>query len=147
MGRIKSLLCLDVSENKLERLPQELGGLVSLTDLLVSQNNIETLPESIGINGNFSSLSAHCLANVSCVHLDFSLLMEYSTCAVNKIFFFVFLFKMCRWHVHVSPIEHQFCVTHQQALVFAFDAVIMKIIHWYASTTSIVAASFGIMAI
>lgn len=45
---MKSLLCLDVSENKLERLPVELGGLVSLTDLLVSQNFIDALPDSIG---------------------------------------------------------------------------------------------------
>lgn len=45
---MKSLLCLDVSENKLERLPEELGNLSLLTDLLVSQNIIEALPESIG---------------------------------------------------------------------------------------------------
>lgn len=45
---MKSLLCLDVSENKLERLPEELGGLQSLCDLLVSQNLIDALPESIG---------------------------------------------------------------------------------------------------
>ena len=45
---MKSLLCLDVSENKLEHLPEDLGGLISLTDLLVSQNLIEVLPESIG---------------------------------------------------------------------------------------------------
>lgn len=45
---MKSLLCLDVSENKIERLPEELGGLLSLTDLLVSQNLIDSLPESIG---------------------------------------------------------------------------------------------------
>ncbi len=54
---MKSLLCLDVSENKMERLPEELGGLVSLTDLLVSQNLIDALPESIGkhVNSPFSS--------------------------------------------------------------------------------------------
>jgi Leucine-rich repeat (LRR) protein len=45
---MKSLLCLDVSENKLEHLPEEIGGLVSLTDLLVSQNLIDALPEGIG---------------------------------------------------------------------------------------------------
>lgn len=48
MGSMKSLLCLDVSENKLERLPVELGGMLALTDLLVSQNLIDALPESIG---------------------------------------------------------------------------------------------------
>lgn len=45
---MKSLLCLDVSENKMEQLPEELGSLVSLNDLLVSQNLIDALPESIG---------------------------------------------------------------------------------------------------
>lgn len=45
---MKSLLCLDVSENKIESLPEELGGLESLTDLLVSQNFFDALPESIG---------------------------------------------------------------------------------------------------
>ncbi|CAB1338525.1 unnamed protein product [Coregonus sp. 'balchen'] len=48
IGSMKSLLCLDVSENKLEHLPEEMGGLVSLTDLLVSQNLIDALPEGIG---------------------------------------------------------------------------------------------------
>lgn len=45
---MKSLLCVDVSENKIQRLPEELGGLLSLADLLVSQNLIDALPESIG---------------------------------------------------------------------------------------------------
>lgn len=55
---MRSMLCLDVSENKIERLPEELGGLVMLTDLLVSQNLIDALPESIGelMNDLFSSL-------------------------------------------------------------------------------------------
>uniref|UniRef100_A0A3B3XKE2 Disease resistance R13L4/SHOC-2-like LRR domain-containing protein n=1 Tax=Poecilia mexicana TaxID=48701 RepID=A0A3B3XKE2_9TELE len=55
---IKSLLCLDLSENKLEFLPEELGGLVSLTDLLVSQNSLEYIPESIGKLKNLSILKA-----------------------------------------------------------------------------------------
>lgn len=42
------MLCLDVSENKLERLPEEISGLISLTDLLVSQNLLEVLPDGIG---------------------------------------------------------------------------------------------------
>lgn len=45
---MRSLTCLDVSENKLERLPEEMGSLLSLTDLLVSQNLIDVLPEGIG---------------------------------------------------------------------------------------------------
>lgn len=52
MGSMRSLLCLDVSENKMERLPEELGGLLALTDLLVSQNLIDALPESIGEDAN-----------------------------------------------------------------------------------------------
>lgn len=49
MGGMRSLNCLDVSENKLEHLPEEMGNLISLTDLLVSQNLIDMLPESIGL--------------------------------------------------------------------------------------------------
>ncbi|RXM30770.1 Leucine-rich repeat-containing protein 1 [Acipenser ruthenus] len=48
IGGMKNLLCLDVSENKLERLPEEISGLCSLTDLLVSQNLLEELPDGIG---------------------------------------------------------------------------------------------------
>ncbi|KAG7276981.1 hypothetical protein CRUP_016471, partial [Coryphaenoides rupestris] len=58
MGTMKSLVCLDVSENKLEHLPEELGGLLQLTDLLVSQNLLEVLPESIGKLGQLSILKA-----------------------------------------------------------------------------------------
>ncbi len=62
VGSMKSMLCLDVSENKLERLPEELGGLVSLTDLLVSQNLIDALPESIGKHMNSSVILNYLLA-------------------------------------------------------------------------------------
>lgn len=37
-----------MSENRLEELPVELGGLVLLTDLLLSQNLLQRLPEGIG---------------------------------------------------------------------------------------------------
>lgn len=59
MGSMKSLLCLDVSENKIERLPEELGGLLSLADLLVSQNLIEALPENIGKHSRLISSKLH----------------------------------------------------------------------------------------
>nr|XP_013004399.1 leucine-rich repeat-containing protein 1 [Cavia porcellus] len=48
IGNLKNLLCLDVSENKLERLPEEISGLTSLTDLVISQNLLETIPDGIG---------------------------------------------------------------------------------------------------
>lgn len=54
---MRSLLCLDVSENKIERLPEQLGNLLSLADLLVSQNLVEALPESIGRHSTFALTS------------------------------------------------------------------------------------------
>lgn len=42
------MVCLDVSENKLEQLPNEVSGLVALTDLLLSQNLLECIPDGIG---------------------------------------------------------------------------------------------------
>lgn len=64
---MKSLLCLDVSENKLERLPEELGNLPLLTDLLVSQNIIDALPESIG---NYAhSHPSHCCDFISFIFM------------------------------------------------------------------------------
>ncbi|XP_049633605.1 leucine-rich repeat-containing protein 1 [Suncus etruscus] len=48
IGNLKNLLCLDVSENRLERLPEEISGLTSLTDLIISQNLLEAIPDGIG---------------------------------------------------------------------------------------------------
>uniref|UniRef100_A0A2K5M1Z7 Protein scribble homolog n=1 Tax=Cercocebus atys TaxID=9531 RepID=A0A2K5M1Z7_CERAT len=48
LGNLRRLVCLDVSENRLEELPAELGGLVLLTDLLLSQNLLRRLPDGIG---------------------------------------------------------------------------------------------------
>lgn len=48
LGNLRRLVCLDVSENKLEQLPAEISGLISLTDLLLSQNQLTTLPAGIG---------------------------------------------------------------------------------------------------
>jgi len=48
IGQLSTLLCLDVSENRLENVPEEISGLVSLTDLLLSQNVIESLPNGLG---------------------------------------------------------------------------------------------------
>ena len=45
---MKKLTQIDVSENQLEFLPEEIGGLTSLTDLMLSQNNLESLPEGLG---------------------------------------------------------------------------------------------------
>ena len=48
IGNLKNLTQLDVSENKLEQLPEEIAGLTRLTDCILSQNHIEYLPEGIG---------------------------------------------------------------------------------------------------
>lgn len=37
-----------MSENRLEELPEEIGGLESLTDFIVSGNVLHELPEGIG---------------------------------------------------------------------------------------------------
>ena len=39
---------MDVSENKLEDLPEEMGDLESLTDLHLSMNLLERLPDTVG---------------------------------------------------------------------------------------------------
>ena len=56
MGNLKKLTQLDVSENKMEYLPEEIGGLINLTDLFLSQNQIEALPDGIG---KFGTLYLH----------------------------------------------------------------------------------------
>lgn len=48
LGNLRRLVCLDVSQNRLEELPSELSGLLALTDLLLSQNMLELIPDSIG---------------------------------------------------------------------------------------------------
>uniref|UniRef100_A0A8C7US08 Protein scribble homolog n=1 Tax=Oncorhynchus mykiss TaxID=8022 RepID=A0A8C7US08_ONCMY len=48
LGNLQRLVCLDVSENRLEELPSELSGLLALTDLLLSHNLLEVVPDSIG---------------------------------------------------------------------------------------------------
>ena len=48
IGHLRSLKCLDVSENRLESVPEEVGGLFSLEDLLLSQNFLEDLPDGLG---------------------------------------------------------------------------------------------------
>ena len=56
---MKKLSQLDVSENKLECLPDEVQGLLSLTDLMLSQNQLEYLPEGIGNTPRHSTISLH----------------------------------------------------------------------------------------
>lgn len=69
VGNLKNLLCLDVSENKLECLPEEISGLTSLTDLLVSQNLLQVLPDGIGkykVNAVRQNHLVHCKLKVVC---------------------------------------------------------------------------------
>ena len=49
IGALKKLTQLDVSDNKLERLPDTIGELDGLTDLLLSENQIDYLPDSFGL--------------------------------------------------------------------------------------------------
>jgi len=48
VGTLKKLTQLDISENKVERLPDTIGQLHSLTDLHLSDNLIDYLPDSLG---------------------------------------------------------------------------------------------------
>lgn len=48
IGELKQLQQLDVTENRLVRLPEQIGGLTNLTDLHLSQNQLTELPEGIG---------------------------------------------------------------------------------------------------
>ncbi|MEQ2211168.1 hypothetical protein XENOCAPTIV_027846, partial [Xenoophorus captivus] len=59
LGNLRRLVCLDVSENRLEELPSELSGLLALTDLLLTQNLLEVIPDSIG-----------CLKQLSILKVD-----------------------------------------------------------------------------
>ena len=51
LGNLRRLVCLDISENRLEELPSELSGLLALTDLLLTQNLLEIVPDGIGEEG------------------------------------------------------------------------------------------------
>lgn len=47
IGQLTKLQILDLSENRLEELPDSIGGLELLTDLIVSVNNLHDLPDGI----------------------------------------------------------------------------------------------------
>jgi len=49
IGALKKLTQLDVSENKLERLPDSIGQLASVSDLHLSDNQIDYLPDTLGL--------------------------------------------------------------------------------------------------
>ena len=48
VGRMTSLVLLDLAFNKLSRLPDELGKLVALRELYLDHNSLEELPETMG---------------------------------------------------------------------------------------------------
>ncbi len=56
IGDLKNLQMLDVSENRLDSLPEQIGELPSLNDLVLSQNSLEEIPHSIGRFGHRSSI-------------------------------------------------------------------------------------------
>ncbi len=64
IGNLRNLTQLDVSENKLEQLPEEISGLTQLTDFILSQNHIEYLPEGIG-NTNCFVLLKPAIGDIS----------------------------------------------------------------------------------
>jgi len=49
IGSLKKLTQLDLSENKIERLPASIGQLASLRDLYLSDNQIDYLPDTFGL--------------------------------------------------------------------------------------------------
>jgi len=49
IGSLKRLTQLDVSDNKLERLPDTIGQLDRLSDLHLSDNQIDYLPDTLGL--------------------------------------------------------------------------------------------------
>jgi len=57
---LKQLSQLDVSENKLEDLPEEIGDLVGLTDLHLSMNILERLPDTIGKSLSTAAGGRYC---------------------------------------------------------------------------------------
>lgn len=89
LGSMKNLLCLDVSENKLEHLPEELACLLSLTDLLVSQNLIDALPEGIG-------QSLYTILHRRHVRSPLNTVVYYIDCAVCTFPTFIL-------HLHFNP--------------------------------------------
>ena len=61
IGNLRKLTQIDISENKLERLPEEINGLINLTDLILSQNQLENLPEGIGKSRNAKHWTIDCV--------------------------------------------------------------------------------------
>ncbi|KAF8029195.1 hypothetical protein BT93_E1764 [Corymbia citriodora subsp. variegata] len=66
IGKLSSLVSIDLSENRLQALPATIGGLSSLTKLDLHANRITELPESIGdlLNLVVLDLSANQLASL-----------------------------------------------------------------------------------
>lgn len=66
IGKLSSLVSIDLSQNRLQALPATIGGLSSLTKLDLHANRIADLPESIGdlLNLVFLDLSANQLTSL-----------------------------------------------------------------------------------
>ncbi|KAM0839122.1 hypothetical protein ACQ4PT_060517 [Festuca glaucescens] len=56
LGRIRSLLVLDVSRNQLQAVPDAIGGLEHLEELRLASNALVALPDSIGLLSNLKIL-------------------------------------------------------------------------------------------
>ncbi|KAF3776986.1 Plant intracellular Ras-group-related LRR protein 4 [Nymphaea thermarum] len=82
LGKLSTLLSLNLSENRIIALPTTIGGLSSLTKLDLHSNRIASLPESIGdllslvdldLHGNQLSTLPPSIGKLSClVNLDLS---------------------------------------------------------------------------
>ena len=48
IGNLHQLMYLDLSKNKLDKLPNEIDNCISLADLHLSSNQLTALPENIG---------------------------------------------------------------------------------------------------
>jgi len=48
IGNLCNLHYLDLSKNKLEKIPESIGNLCSLQELVLSKNKLKKIPESIG---------------------------------------------------------------------------------------------------
>ena len=65
IGKLKMLVYLDMSKNRIETVDMDISGCEALEDLLLSSNMLQQLPDSIGENIIFCY---QCLCQIYCFH-------------------------------------------------------------------------------